>query len=196
MLQPDRSSTAQSVEEFAEENSFGLDIGLSQADRAVDRTMAQRPVSTASASNNTGETNVAPGHPRTENVTNSTLLVDFPPTARIVRRQPTLHPLQEWEGYVVDIDDNTFVARLIDVSAGQTHESEEATIPLEELSDYDAANLTIGGIFRWVIGYERSPEGTQKRVSQVVFRDLPRMSEGDFRRGREWAKKMVPVLNP
>ncbi len=107
----------------------------------------------------------------------------------------TFRALQEWEGHVASIEDDAFVARLVDLTAGTLHESEEATIPLDEISDRDAANMEVGSIFRWVIGYERSPEGTRKRVSQIVFRDLPRMTEGDLRAGRIWAGKIARALD-
>jgi len=123
-----------------------------------------------------------------------------------VRRLPTLipasppmatfHALQEWEGYVASVEGDTLVARLVDLTAGQTHESEEAIIPLEELSNRDAENLALGDIFRWVIGYEHSPAGERKRVSKIVFRELPRMTESDFREGREWAEKVTAVIDP
>ena len=35
---------------------------------------------------------------------------------------------QEWEGYVVDIGLSEFVARLVDLTAGSSHEEEEAII--------------------------------------------------------------------
>ena len=104
--------------------------------------------------------------------------------------------LQEWEGYVVEINDEEFVARLIDLTAGHSHETEEADIPLAELSEHDARRMEVGSIFRWVIGYERSPAGTKRRVSQIVFRDLPRMTESDFRRGEVWAQEMAQWLDP
>ena len=121
-------------------------------------------------------------------------VLSLPPSTAPAPRMATLHALQEWEGYVVSIEGDAFVARLVDMTAGLSYESEEATIPLQELSDHDAANLTIGGIFRWVIGYERSPEGTRKRVSQIVFRDPPRMTEGDLQAGRQWARGMARAL--
>ncbi len=108
----------------------------------------------------------------------------------------TLHALQEWEGYVVEIRAGEFVARLIDLTAGLLHESEEAIIPLAEISERDAATMVVGSIFRWVIGYERSHEGTRSRKSQIVFRDLPRMTEADLREGEEWARKVSQSLNP
>lgn len=120
----------------------------------------------------------------------------LPPAPMHTQRMVAFHALQEWEGHVVSIDDDAFVARLVDVTASLAHESEEATIPLDELSEHDATNMAVGRIFRWVIGYERSPEGTRKRVSQIVFRDLPRMTEDDLRAGTEWANHVAPLLNP
>ena len=110
------------------------------------------------------------------------------------RSAPTLHPLQEWEGYVLEIVDKQFVARLVDLTAGSTHEEEEAVIPLAELSDEDAAKICRGSIFRWVIGYERSAMGTKKRVSQIVFRDLPAISKADLQAGEQWAHEAIRSL--
>ncbi len=112
-----------------------------------------------------------------------------------VRPKVTLHALQEWEGYVVDIREDEFVVRLVDLTAGRTYESEEAVIPLTEISENDASRMVIGSIFRWVIGYERSVEGTRKRVSHIVFRDLPKMTEDDFQRGREWAQSVMSAFD-
>ena len=108
----------------------------------------------------------------------------------------TLHALQEWEGYVVEIGEDEFVARLVDLTAGMSYETDEATIPMEEISEHDAEKMSEGDIFRWVIGYERSASGTKRRVSQIVFRDLPRMTAADFEEGRKWAERVARSLNP
>ena len=107
------------------------------------------------------------------------------------RRAPkaTFHALQEWEGYVVEIGETDFVARLIDVTAGSEHEDEEATIPLDQISDRDAERIREGSIFRWVIGYECSASGTRKRVSRIVFRDEPATTEADLRDAEAWAEE-------
>lgn len=110
-------------------------------------------------------------------------------------RTAKFHALQEWEGYVVAIEADEFVARLVDLTAGSSHESEEAIIPLTEISEHDASNMAVGSIFHWAIGYERSPDGARKRVSQIVFRDLPRMTATDLREGREWARKIASSFN-
>ena len=108
--------------------------------------------------------------------------------------EPAFHALQEWEGYVLEIDGDKFVARLVDLTAGASHEEEEATIPVAELSETDAAALREGGIFRWVIGYQVDPSGTKKPVSQLVFRDLPRFTERDIQKGRKWARDTLRAL--
>lgn len=108
----------------------------------------------------------------------------------------TLHALQEWEGYVVEIGEHEFVANLVDLTAGMSYATDEATIPMEEISEHDAEKMSEGDIFRWVIGYERSASGTKRRVSQIVFRDLPRMTAADFEEGRKWAERVSRSLNP
>lgn len=108
----------------------------------------------------------------------------------------SFHALQEWEGYVVDVHETEFVARLVDITAGASLEGEEATFPRAELSEGDDARIRDGGIFRWVIGYERSAAGTKKRVSQIVFRDLPAVTKSDLRDGEVWAREMAEALSP
>lgn len=108
----------------------------------------------------------------------------------------TMHALQEWEGYVLEIGAETFEARLLDVTVGARDETEEATIPLEEISLHDREGMEVGSIFRWVIGYERSTGGMQKRVSQIVFRDLPVVTDSDVSEGREWARKVMDKFHP
>lgn len=120
-------------------------------------------------------------------------VLDFP-QPRVRRSQPvTLHALQEWEGYVTEINETEFTANLTDLTAGATYAGEEAIIPIEEISDADAAKMQVGSLFRWVIGYERR-SGTKKRVSYIVFRDLPAITKTDLRRGEEWARKIMAAF--
>ena len=113
---------------------------------------------------------------------------------------PSLHALQEWEGYVLESREGEFSARLLDLTAdalanqpGRMPE-EEAIIPHSEISDYDLDRLRPGSVFRWVIGYERSVSGTKRRVSQIVFRDLPAMTKQDRTEGSEWARKIAQTI--
>ena len=74
-------------------------------------------------------------------------------------RTTTFHARQEWEGFVVAISGTEFTVRLVDLTGGGSYEKEEAQIPLEEVSEADAAEMQIGSIFRWVIGFRRSAMG-------------------------------------
>ncbi len=111
------------------------------------------------------------------------------------RLPTTLHPLQEWEGYVAEINGSDFVAHLIDVTSGDSSfAKEKAVIPKEEISQRDVEKMHVGSIFRWVIGYEHSVSGTRKRVSQIVFRDLPIVTENDLKEGDARAQEIVHSL--
>jgi len=110
------------------------------------------------------------------------------------RRLAIFHALQEWEGVVLEIGEEKFTARLSDLTAESTSPPagthEEADIPFSEISDGDIQRMCPGSIFRWVIGYERSASGTKRRVSQIVFRDLPVMTGRDLSLGEEWATQI------
>ena len=124
-----------------------------------------------------------------------TRILDFPQPSVPAQATVSFHAIQEWEGYIIEIGDTDFVARLVDLTAGATLEEEEALIPLTEISDNDAAGMQLGSIFRWVIGYERSAAGTKKRVSQFVFRDLPVVTKSDLRDGESWAREITRSLD-
>ena len=120
--------------------------------------------------------------------------VDLPPVRRPAAPTATLHALQEWEGHVVEVGKSEFTARLIDLTDDSAYE-EEAIIPLDEISDEDATKMRDGSIFRWVIGYERSVSGSKKRVSHIVFRDLPAITRSDIHEGNAWARETIRSLN-
>ena len=124
----------------------------------------------------------------------SCILVVFLQQSHRLTRSSTFHALQEWEGYVVQIDVDAFVARLVDLTAGSSVEEEEAVIPLAEIADYDAERIRLGSIFRWVIGYEHSPT-RRKRVSQIVFRDRPAITYTDVNDGVAWAEEVIRSLD-
>ena len=117
--------------------------------------------------------------------------ISMPPQAR---PRSTFDVLQEWEGYVVEKEEREFTARLLDLTAGSSHEEEEAVIPLREISKDDRKRLCPGSIFRWIIAYECSASGTRQRVSRIVFRDLPVKTEQDVSEGKAWARKIAQSL--
>ena len=120
-------------------------------------------------------------------------VVPFPkPPSAPPPPQWILEPLQEWEGHVLDRSEQDFTARLVDLTVQTSWlQEEEAVIPLSEIADDDLERLRPGNVFRWIIGYERSVFGNKRRVSQIVFRDLPAMTKQDWSDGEAWADKIA-----
>jgi hypothetical protein len=173
-------------EDDRHQTSIVTQAALRDASAAVNVLLVQRKYTGGSFSEDSTPAKAASdddytGHPQTAD--------GRPPCA-------TFHARQEWEGYVLNIGKEAFEARLIDLTAGAMHEDEEATVPLQEISDHDAKKLRVGAIFRWVIGYERTEGGSRRRVSQIVFRDLPAVTKSDLRDGEVWARDMFQSLNP
>ena len=129
---------------------------------------------------------------------NATVIrISVPDPTPYTRNWVTTHPLQEWEGYILDMDDKELVARLRDLTAefstagASALAEEEAIIPLSEIAGEDLKRIQLGSVFRWIIGYERAATGTKKRVSHIVFRDLPAITEQDRSQGIAWARKVI-----
>jgi hypothetical protein len=113
---------------------------------------------------------------------------------RGVRRQGltvSFSPVQEWEGYVSSIGNETFIADLIDLTSGATRATEQAEIPLQEISEVDLGRLRPGSIFRWAIGYQRTRSGSKVRTSQIVFRDLPKWTKTDIHEAKVEAEEIA-----
>ena len=199
MLQSDQSTWTQHVNapeglSYADEPVTSVSL-VRNADQAV-RSLAHRTDARTTAVRGldpkTATLTTAAGHEQYYD--SLSRILQFPIPQR--RRTPTFHALQEWEGYVLQVGDTDFSARLVDLTAGSSHEQEEADIPLAEISDRDSDKIRTGSVFRWVIGYERTAAGTRRRVSQIVFRDLPEITETDVRDGEEWASDAIRSLMP
>lgn len=103
----------------------------------------------------------------------------------------SFHALQEWEGYVLDIQRETFTARLVDKTAQGTVEGEIGEFAISDISDDDRALLRPGAIFRWTIGYQRTKGGTKRRVSDIVFRRLPMWTKSELSESAKRAKDLA-----
>ena len=105
-----------------------------------------------------------------------------------------LEPLQEWEGYVTEVSEGTFSARLVDITAGKKVEDEAADFPISDLSEDELSLLKEGAVFRWIIGYQRTKFRQKIRTSQIVFRRLPAWSKLDIRQARAEARELASGL--
>ena len=117
------------------------------------------------------------------------------PSAFFNRGRRSLHPLVEWEGYVEQISDDSFVARLVNVDTGDSLPEDEAIFSKSELSEYQLSHLEPGAIFRWVIGMQRLPSGQKQRVSEVFFRRLPAHSAEEIKVLTEQAATLIESID-
>jgi len=125
--------------------------------------------------------------------TDESKLVELPRySGPTTERRISFHPLQEWEGYVIAVNGDTFTVRLTDLTRGAQIAEEETEFPTNDLDEQDRQLLEVGRVFRWAVGYQYSG-GTKMRVSHVVFRRL-RWTEKDLasaeKEGRELAAKI------
>jgi len=118
--------------------------------------------------------------------------LDIPvvPVKKLILRS-YLQPIQEWEGYVTDVFDDRFIARLVDVTSGEDAAKEEAEFPIQDVADTDRSLLRPGAVFRWTIGYLKSQAGNKKRVSQIVFRRLPQWTNREMLEAASTAKEIA-----
>lgn len=104
-------------------------------------------------------------------------------------------PIQEWEGYVVFVEQERFQARLLDLTEGAKSEQEQAVFHVDDVSDDDRPLLKPGAIFRWSLGYERSVSGSRRKVSSIVFRRLPIWTEKEIAESRRQAEDLLRSIN-
>lgn len=78
--------------------------------------------------------------------------------------------IQEWEGYVIEINDQFFRARLVDITRGKDIEDEEIDIPKGWIEASEWNTLKEGAILRLAIGYEKDLNGGKRKAKRIVFR--------------------------
>lgn len=99
--------------------------------------------------------------------------------------------LQRWEGYVLAVTEDSFLARLVPI-VGEGP-SQEAEISLEELEQEDRRLVEPGAVFYWSIGYLDRPSG-RLRISLIRFRRLPAWSSHEIERARADARELGVLL--
>jgi hypothetical protein len=109
---------------------------------------------------------------------------------RIAPREITL---QEWEGRVLEVRDRFFVARLVDLTANETEETEEVQILVDDVPDADQKLLQPGAIFRWVLGYSYAL-GRKERFARVILRRLPVWTEREMQEADREAQELHDAL--
>lgn len=112
-------------------------------------------------------------------------LILFPPPSRPTREH--FRALQKWEGYVIEVREDTFLARLVPIRGEGS--DQDAEIYIEEVEEADRPLIEPGAVFYWSIGYLDKPSG-RLRASIIRFRRLPAWTKREL----ESARAKVPEL--
>ena len=123
--------------------------------------------------------------------------VSVPQFVRRNRSSPpsrSFEVLQQWEGIVTSVEPDTFWANLRDLSV-PSNPVESVELPRSEIGDEDSALLTIGSVFYWIIGYERSPKGSIRRVSEFRLRRTPLWSKRELEAAKREGEKLFKLMN-
>jgi hypothetical protein len=100
--------------------------------------------------------------------------------------------LQKWEGIVEEVYEDSFEARLIDLTSNTP--DEVAEIPLEEVSKDDYPLIEEGAIFYWNIGYRDKVSGQRERVTFIRFRRLPMWQKRELKVAERNAEEIQELL--
>ncbi len=120
-----------------------------------------------------------------------------PPLYPLPRIQPSrvyATILQNWEGYVLEVGQETFTARLITKQGDNVGEEFVAEIYLDEIDAEDRLLLAAGAVFYWSIGYYERPSG-RMRFSSIRMRRLPQWSAADLARAQKTAEELSRLLD-
>jgi hypothetical protein len=104
--------------------------------------------------------------------------------------------IAEWQGRVVSIHDDYFVADVNGLfGEGVEGLSEEAIIPRMDVQEHDESQFRVGAFFRLCVNYQTLPNKRKVRTTTVSFRRLPAYSSSDLRAADDRARDIMQRLH-
>jgi hypothetical protein len=114
------------------------------------------------------------------------------PLNHTLPKQDRFISLQKWEGAVLEVKEDSFFARLIDLT--DSNIDEEAEFSIEELSPEDIPLLKPGAIFYWNIGYLDKRTGQRIHASVIRFRRLPAWTSKEIKQVQDEAARLQELF--
>ncbi len=196
-----RSDPARSSSEFVRRNEFRRALTDAKLDYTVWTSGELRPLAPASEGSNvdiqtalqdvtiTSQTTADYSflQPASTRVVNPVVTQSVP-----IERPDSFVALQSWEGHVLELNGDGFVARLSDKTASRP--DEEAEFPKDEVSAIDRDLIGPGAIFYWSVGYRDRPNGVRSRESVIRFRRLPAWTDRELSDARDRARELYDRL--
>lgn len=100
---------------------------------------------------------------------------------------------QKWQGWVLQVDKDTFTARLVSTLGEYIDHEFIAEIPCDQVDAEDQLLLFPGAVFYWSIGYYERPSG-RVRFSSIRMRRLPQWSPADLAHSEKAAEELGRLL--
>jgi hypothetical protein len=95
---------------------------------------------------------------------------------------------EHWEGAVLEIQDGTFIAQLVDIRGERP--DEEAEFSLREVSDDQRHLVELGAVFMWKADLVKETSGRVWRRSVVQFSAVKKPTKADRSRGKMLAQEV------
>ncbi len=102
--------------------------------------------------------------------------------------------LQLWEGQVVDVEKEEFVATISDKTNPDLPD-ELVTLDIEEIAPDDIPLAQRGSIFYWSIGYVDYPGRGRIRESKIRFRRLPSWTINEIEKAKEAGSRLAKFFD-
>lgn len=100
---------------------------------------------------------------------------------------------QKWEGFVIEKNDETFLAWLTPIMGEGPDQIAE--IYISKVETEDRALVKPGAVFYWTIGYARDESPTLRRDQILRFRRLPGWTDQELEKARARAERLESLFN-
>jgi len=101
--------------------------------------------------------------------------------------------LQQWEGVIIEVGNSDFTAELRNLTEIDSP-PQVAEFPYSEISNSDRSLVAPGAVFYWSIGYDTTPGGQVRRVSEIRLRRSPEWTERKLEAVAAEAKEWYRIL--
>lgn len=102
--------------------------------------------------------------------------------------------LNKWEGFVTEVKEDYFCARIKDLTNDRSLE-EYVEFSFSEVNEDDIKLINEGAIFYWTIGYHVSSSGQKTRSSLIRFRRLPAWSKNAIDQREKKVNQILRILD-
>jgi hypothetical protein len=106
----------------------------------------------------------------------------------------TFVPIEQWEGIVLSVEDDSFSARLVNRTNDRIPDEEGQFTFAQLSSPEDCELITPGAIFYFSVGYEESPSRQRRLSAFLRFRRLPAWTKTELAEVEEETSRLAALF--